>query len=144
MLKDALFSHKNDVWSTPQDLFDALDSEFHFDLDVCADEHNHKCPQYFTVEDDGLTQSWEGHRVWCNPPYSKIKQWVRKCYYEGHLPNTVVVMLVPSRTDTKWFQNYILHRAEIRFIKGRLRFGGATENAPFPSMLCIFRGPSEA
>lgn len=81
--------------------------------------------------------------MWCNPPYSQIKKWARKCYYEGHKPNTTVVMLIPSRTDTWWFQNYVLHRAEVRFIKGRLRFNGSTNNAPFPSALVIYRGPEE-
>lgn len=84
-----------------------------------------------------------GHTVWCNPPYSQIKKWARKCYYEGHKPNTTVVLLAPSRTDTWWYQNYVLHRAEVRFIKGRLRFNGSTNNAPFPSALCIYRGPDE-
>ena len=86
-----------------------------------------------------------GYTVWCNPPYSQIKKWVRKCYYEGHKPNTTVVLLVPSRTDVWWYQNYVLHRAEVRFIKGRLRFigPGAIANAPFPSALVIYRGPEE-
>ena len=83
-----------------------------------------------------------GHTVWCNPPYSNIKSWMRKCYYEGHKPNTTVVALVFSRTDTKWWWNYVQHKAEVRFIKGRIKFGGKA-NAPFPSALVIYRGPEE-
>lgn len=145
MKTETLFSKNSDEWQTPLDLFEDLDREFHFDLDACATHENTMCPEYFTKEQDGLEQNWGGRTVWCNPPYSQIKQWVRKCYYEGHKPNTVVVLLVPSRTDTQWFQNYVLHRAEVRFINGRLRFvgTGAIANAPFPSALVIFRGAVE-
>ena len=136
-----LFSSKSNEWSTPQDFFDELDAEFHFDLDPCADDSNHKCEKYFTKEEDGLAQDWGGHRVFCNPPYGKeIKDWVRKCYYEAHKDNTIVVLLIPARTDTTYFQDYIYHRAEVRFIRGRLRFSGK-DGAPFPSMLAIFRAP---
>lgn len=140
-----LRSRQSDEWETPEALFQDLDKEFHFDLDACATDENHKCEAYFTREQDGLEQNWEGHTVWCNPPYSQIKKWVRKCYYEGHKPNTTVVMIVPSRTDTQWFQNYVLHRAEIRFINGRVRFvgPGTIANAPFPSALICYRGPQE-
>ena len=80
--------------------------------------------------------------MFCNPPYGKeISDWVQKCYEEGHKENTLVVMLIPARTDTKYFHDYILHRAEVRFIRGRLKFGGASTGAQFPSMLVIFRGP---
>lgn len=143
MKNEVMFSSKSDEWETPQWLFDELDREFNFNLDPCATDENHMCPEYFTREQDGLEQNWGGRTVWCNPPYSQIKQWVRKCYYEGHKPNTVVVLLVPSRTDTQWFQNYVLHRAELRFINGRLRFNGSNNNAPFPSALVIFRGAVE-
>ena len=87
-----------------------------------------------------------GHTVWCNPPYSNVKAWMRKCYHEGHKPNTTVVVLVPSRTDTKWWWNYVQYRAEVRFIKGRIKFGGKANKAnaaPFPSALVIYRGPEE-
>ena len=84
-----------------------------------------------------------GERVFCNPPYSQIAKWVAKAYYEGCKDNTLVALLIPARTDTKYFHNYILHRSEIRFIKGRIQFDGETkDNAPFPSMLVIFRGPN--
>ena len=83
-----------------------------------------------------------GSRVFCNPPYGKeIADWVRKAYEEGHKENTLVVMLIPARTDTRYFHDYIMHRAEVRFVRGRLKFGGSDTGAPFPSMLVIFRGP---
>lgn len=143
MKNETLFSKKSDEWQTPLELFQDLDREFHFDLDACATHENHMCDAYFTKDDDGLEQNWGGRTVWCNPPYSQIKQWVRKCYYEGHKPNTVVVLLVPSRTDTRWWQNYVQHRCEVRFVKGRLKFSGSKNPAPFPSALVIFRGAVE-
>lgn len=85
-----------------------------------------------------------GETVFCNPPYSQIAKWVEKAYYESLKPGTTVVLLIPARTDTRWFHNYILHRSEIRFIKGRLRFSGSTENAPFPSMIVIFRSAGKS
>lgn len=143
MKTETLFSHKTDDWETPDDLYDTLNMEFGFTLDACADDQNHKCEEYFTQEQDGLQRDWGGYCVWCNPPYSEIAKWAKKCYEEGHKPNTTVVMLIPSRTDTRWYQNYVLHRAEVRFVKGRLKFGGAKYNAPFPSAIVIFRGPEE-
>lgn len=137
---DVMFSSKTDLWSTPQDFFDELDSEFHFTLDACALPENAKCDQYFTPEQDGLKQKWTG-MVYCNPPYGrKIGKWVEKAYLsiENGGAN-IIVMLLPARTDTKWFHNYIYGKAEIRFIKGRLKFGGCKNSAPFPSMVVIFR-----
>ena len=122
-------------------LFDELNAEFGFTLDPCADEFNHKCNKYYTEEDDGLLQDWQGERVFCNPPYGKaIKDWVRKAYIEGCKPNTTVVMLIPARTDTIYFHKYIYHKAEIRFLKGRLKFGNSKNSAPFPSMVVVYRG----
>lgn len=141
MNKDLMFSSKSDQWATPDDFFAKLDQEFHFNLDPCADENNHKCEKWFGVESNGLLQDWGGHRVFCNPPYGRgIIKWVRKAYYEGHKDNTLVCMLLPARTDTKFFHDYIKNRAEIRFLPGRIRFGNA-DRAPFPSMLVIFRAP---
>lgn len=142
-ITDGIFSRKSDEWETPQDLFDRLNEEFDFTLDACADESNAKCMLYFDKAQDGLKRDWGGYRVWCNPPYSNVKEWIRKCYYEGHKPNTTVVALVFSRTDTRWWQNYVQHRAEVRFIKGRLRFNDSKSNAPFPSAIVIWRGPEE-
>lgn len=137
-IKDVMFSSKSDLWETPQSFFDALDKESHFDLDVCALPENAKCSRYYTPKEDGLSQPWKGV-CWCNPPYGRrIGKWVKKGLVSSFAGATVV-MLLPARTDTTWFHEYILHRAEIRFLRGRLRFGGAN-NAPFPSMLVIFRG----
>lgn len=141
-MKDVLFSSKTDQWPTPQDFYDELDREFHFTLDPCADAENHKTMLYFTKEQDGLKQDWGGHIVFCNPPYGKdINRWVEKAYMEGHKDGTIVVLLIPARTDTRWFHDYVYHRAEIRHVKGRLKYGGGRYNAPFPSMVVIFRGP---
>lgn len=135
-----VFSRRSDEWETPQALFDELDKEFQFDLDPCATSQNHKCPKYYTAEEDGLSQNWGGYRVFCNPPYSNIGAWVKKCHDEGTKDNTLVVMLIPSRTVTRYFHDYINHRAEIRFVNGRRRFSEAKQGATFPSMIVIFRG----
>ena len=135
-----LFSSANEVWTTPQDLFDELNREFGFNLDPCALPENAKCEKYFTPNDDGLTQCWGGYTVFCNPPYGrKLYDWVKKSYDESKKPGTTVVMLIPARTDTRYFHDFIYHKAkEIRFIKGRLKFGAAKNSAPFPSMIVIF------
>lgn len=134
-----VFASNSDEYETPDDLFESLDSEFHFTLDPCATHENHKCHLYYTSAEDGLKHTWGGERVFCNPPYSHIARWVEKCYRESLYAGTIVVMLIPSRTDTRYFHDYILHRSEIRFIRGRLKFGGEKNNAPFPSMVVIFR-----
>ena len=138
-----MFSSQTDQWATPQDFFDKLNQEFHFTLDPCADEFNHKCEKYFTKEQNGLVQSWECERVFCNPPYGReIGAWVQKCFVEVEDGSCeCVVMLIPARTDTQWFHKYIYHNAnEIRFIKGRLKFGDSKNCAPFPSMVVVFKG----
>jgi site-specific DNA-methyltransferase (adenine-specific) len=139
MVNKALYSSNSDEWATPQEVFDSLDAEFHFDLDPCATDENHKCERYFTLENSGLEQNWGGCRVFCNPPYSEISKWVEKAYRETRQDGTLVVLLIPSRTDTRYFHDFIYHRAEIRFVKGRINFGGQY-TAPFPSMVVIFRG----
>ena len=141
MNNELFFSSKTDEWSTPPEFFQALDREFSFTLDPCATEANHKAPNFYTIKEDGLAQSWAGQVVFCNPPYSQAAQWIEKAYQEGHQANTTVVLLIPARTDTRYFHNYILNRSEIRFIKGRLKFGGSKNAAPFPSMIVIYRGP---
>lgn len=140
MKKDVLFSSENEVWATPQDFYDKLNEEFSFNLDPCAISENAKCDTYFTPEQDGLTQNWQGYTVFCNPPYGiKIYSWVKKCSEESKKENTTVVMLIPSRTDTRYFHDFIYHKAkEIRFVKGRLKFGGAKNSAPFPSVVVVF------
>lgn len=125
----------------PPSFFNEVNKEFNFNLDPCSTDENHKCDKYYTIKDDGLSKDWSGHNVWCNPPYGRnIGKWVEKCYREGCKDNTLVALLIPARTDTKYFHDYILHRAEIRFIPGRLKFGNSNNSAPFPSMLVIFRG----
>jgi phage N-6-adenine-methyltransferase len=138
MINKGLFTSKTDEWETPQDLFGELNCEFEFMLDVCADKYNHKCKEYFTKEDDGLSKNWTnwGYK-WMNPPYGReIGKWVEKAAYSGK-----TVCLLPARTDTEWFWNYIYKQrgVEIRFIKGRLKFGGSKNSAPFPSMIVIFK-----
>ena len=138
-MNNVIYSSKSDLWETPKHIFDALNNEFKFTLDPCATKSNYKVSNYFTEEDNGLIKDWSGNNVFCNPPYSKIKEWVQKCYEESLKPNTTVVMLIPARTDTIYFHNYIYHRSEIRFIKGRLHFNNSKNAAPFPSMIVIFR-----
>ena len=140
-MNSVLFSSENEVWATPQDFFDKLNDEFGFNLDPCAIPENAKCERFFTPEMDGLKQNWGGAKVFCNPPYGrKIGAWVQKCYEESQKPDTTVVLLIPARTDTAYFHDYIYHKAkEIRFVRGRLKFGGAKCGAPFPSMVVVYR-----
>lgn len=138
-MNDVMLSSKTDLWETPQALFEELNLEFGFQTDVCALPENAKCEVFYTPEQDGLSQEWTGV-CWCNPPYGRqIGKWVKKAAES----DATVVMLLPARTDTKWFHDYILPNAEIRFIKGRLKFGGSKNGAPFPSMICIFRKEAE-
>ena len=140
MNADVMFSSKTDQWSTPQYFYDKLNEEFGFTLDPCADENNHKCEKYFTKEQNGLLQEWGGETVFCNPPYGReINKWVEKSFMESKKEDTIVVMLIPARTDTKYFHEYIYNKSEIRFIKGRLKFGNSKNSAPFPSMIVIFK-----
>lgn len=128
-----LMSSNTNEWATPIKTFQELDAEFHFNLDPCATHENHKCDKYYTIEEDGLQQDWG------DPPYGRvIGDWVRKCYEESQKSDTLVVMLIPARTDTAYFHDYIYHKAkEIRFIRGRLHFNEAGP-APFPSMIVVF------
>lgn len=141
MNTNTLFSSKKNTWETPQWLFDELNEEFHFTLDPCATIDNHKCERYFTEEENGLEQNWEGETVFCNPPYGNKETglWTKKCYEESLKPNTTVVLLIPARTDRISFHDYIYGKAEIRFLKGRLKFGNSNTPAPFPSMIVVFK-----
>lgn len=131
------FSSATDLWSTPQDFYDRLNAEFGFELDVCASAENAKCPRYFTKEIDGLAQVWTGI-CWMNPPYGReIGAWMRKAY-ESAMGGATVVCLVPARTDTRWWHDYAA-KGEVRFHRGRLKFGGCKNSAPFPSATIIFR-----
>ena len=138
MNKDVMFSSKTDLWETPQDFFDKLNDEFHFEIDVCALPENAKCKKFYTPEMDGLSQPWGGI-CWCNPPYGRdVWKWVA-AGYAASVGGATVVMLLPARTDTRWFHDWIYGKAEIRFLRGRLKFGGCKNSAPFPSMVVIFR-----
>jgi phage N-6-adenine-methyltransferase len=144
-----LFSSKSDEWATPQKLFDELNDEFDFTLDAAATKENAKCKTFCTKENDGLSCDWKGHRVFCNPPYTKnqVGIWLEKaamaCSYDG----VTSVFLVPARTDTRWFHDRLWDREShrpwvnisLRFLKGRLKFGDSKNSAPFPSMIVIFR-----
>ena len=131
------FSSETDLWSTPQAFFDSLCEEFPFQTDVCANEDNAKCENYYSIERDGLKQEWMGV-CWMNPPYGRaIKHWVKKAY-ESSLTGATVVCLLPARTDTVWWHDYCM-KGEIRFIRGRLKFGGQKNSAPFPSAVVIFK-----
>lgn len=141
MRPDYTAGTKSTEWGTPQALFDELNEEFHFKLDACANAENAKCPVHFTLADNALWQEWASHEsVFMNPPYGPhLADWVQKAWEESQRGCTVVCLL-PARTDLGWFHDYCLN-GEIRFIRGRLRFEGAKYNAPFPSMLVIFRPP---
>ena len=126
------------MWATPWALFSELNQEFNFNIDACAVEGDAKCEQYFspTPERNGLFERWEGV-IWCNPPYGRgIGKWVSKGYSES-LRGSTVVMLLPSRTDTRWWHDFVM-KGEIRFIRGRLRFGDSKNPAPFPSAIVVF------
>lgn len=136
------FSSKTDQWETPQDFFNSVQVEFKLNLDVCATNENHKLWDWFTKIDDGLSQDWKGWRCWMNPPYGReISKWVEKAATGGA---SLVVALLPARTDTRWFHDFIYQKkdVEVRFLKGRLKFGDSKNSAPFPSMLVIFYLPT--
>lgn len=138
-MRSVHFRSESCEWATPQEFFDALDNEFDFDLDVCATATNAKCENYFTRKHDGLVQPWSG-TCWCNPPYGReIKFWIQKAMQTAQEGKATVVCLVPSRTDTNWWHDYVSHADEVRFVKGRLRFGGHSNSAPFPSAVLVFR-----
>ncbi|MFA5875247.1 MAG: DNA N-6-adenine-methyltransferase [Candidatus Margulisiibacteriota bacterium] len=132
-----MLSSKTDLWSTPQDLFDRLNSVYHFKIDVCATHNNSKCRYFYSPEENGLIRPWRGV-CWMNPPYGReIGKWVKKAY-ESSLEGALVVCLLPSRTDTKWWHDYVM-KGDIDFIKGRLKFGNSKNSAPFPSAIVVFR-----
>lgn len=142
-IHEVLYSSRSEEWPTPQHFFDALHAEFHFTLDPCATHENAKAPLYFTREKNGLLQNWGRHRVFCNPPYGKnMREWAHKCW-EASLGRALVVLLAHARTDTRWFHESVYGKAEIRFVKGRLKFGDGKQSAPFPSLLAIYRPPTK-
>ncbi len=141
---DLMFSSKEEKWQTPNKVFNKLNEEFNFTLDPCCQHDSAKCKKYYTPIEDGLSQSWEGEAVFVNPPYGReLRKWVEKCYNEGQKENTKVVMLIPSRTDTTYFHDFIYHKSEIRFIRGRIKFINPTtkkagDSAPFGSMVVVY------
>lgn len=141
LFKGKFASAKQD-WETPKEFFDPLNNEFHFTLDAAASENNAKVSNFLTEKENGLVTSWGNNIVWLNPPYGEgkgsIKDWVKKAYLESTTGATVV-MLIPARTNTNWFHDYCLKYAEVRFVRGRVKFGGATHGLPQPLCLVIFK-----
>lgn len=133
------FMSESDNWPTPRFLFEALHAEFKFSVDVCATADNAKCKKFYSPEQDGLAQEWRGV-CFMNPPYGRqIGRWVRKAF-ESAQAGALVVCLLPARCDTRWWHEYVM-RGEIRFFRGRLKFGDAKNSAPFPSAIVVFRPP---
>jgi len=132
------FQSRSHDWSTPQGFFDELNAEFGFELDVCATSDSAKCARFFSPKEDGLHQRWQGV-CWMNPPYGRaIGLWVKKAF-DSSRDGATVVCLVPARTDTAWWHEYVLAFGEVRYLRGRIKFGGGENSAPFPSALVVFR-----
>lgn len=146
MINKSLFTSDKNYWETPQDFFDKLDAVYHFNWDLAASDLNHKASNYFTEKDNSLSQNWGGleGNLFLNPPYGRaIKDWVKKASETSLKPNQYLVMLIPSRTDTSYFHDYIFGKAEVKFLRGRLKFelnGNSKDAAPFPSVLVIYKG----
>lgn len=149
-----MFSSKSAEWETPKEFYDDLDQRFKFTLDPCATTANAKCRKFYTQSDNGLGKDWGGHNVYVNPPYGReIRKWVQKAYEESRKNNTTVVMLIPARTDTRYWHDYCMKADYIYFVKGRLHFknkviadyAGKTKTspAPFPSAVIVFNGKNE-
>lgn len=147
MNTNLMFSSEDLSWETPQWLFDILNDEFNFTLDVCAVEATAKCERYFSPSEDGLSQEWTGI-CFMNPPYGReIGKWIKKAYEESRKDNCIVVALIASRTDTRYWHDYVMKAKEVRLIKGRLVFGQPgkvnVDPAPFPSAVVVFSNESE-
>lgn len=130
-----------DEWETPQYFFDLLDKEFQFTLDPAASHKSAKCKKYYTKEENGLMYSWEGETVFLNPPFSDNEIWLAKSYSEALYPNTKIVVIMPSRTDTKYWHKFVMKADEIRFVKGRVDFlkdGEVGSGANFPLVIVVF------
>lgn len=139
---EIMTSSKKTDWETPDWFFQKVNTEFKFTLDAAARADNTKCRRFLSEEDNGLEQDWSGEQVWLNPPYGRFitPKWVEKARIEGEKSNTLVVCLLPARTDTKWFQNHVYHNfnAHYWFVRGRIKFVGAKTGAPFPSVVVGF------
>ena len=146
MINSGLFSSEEITWETPNDFFDYYDNLYHFDLDTCASSGNTKVSRFFSMEDDGLAQSWgpvnrttSTTMAWMNPPYGRaIGQWIQKAYHEAKCGNATVVCLIPSRTDTAYWHDFVMKSTQIIFVRGRLRFSESSNSAPFPSAVVVF------
>ncbi len=138
-ISTALYSSRSEEWATPPAFYAELHAEFGFTLDPCATRQNAKCATFFTKADNGLTSDWGSHTVFCNPPYGRtIGEWARKCH-EASLNGPTVVLLVHARTDTRFFHDWVYGKAELRFVRGRLKFGDGKQSAPVPSLVAIYR-----
>ena len=139
MMTKGMYTSNSEEWGTPQELFNRLNEEFNFTLDICASEENAKCPKYYTKEEDALKQEWGGV-IWMNPPYGRrIGNWVKKAKETARQGKATVVCLLPARTDTAWWHDYAMKANEIRLIRGRLKFGDGKGSAPFPSAIVVFK-----
>jgi len=131
---------QKDKWETPGHIYNKLNQEFNFTLDPCCEPNTAKCAKYYTMEDDGLSKSWEGETVFVNPPYSagNIDRWTRKCYEESLKPNTIVVALIPVSTSAKWWHSYVLNKGQLRYVERRIQFEGAAQSAPFSNVIIVY------
>lgn len=141
------FASVRQDWDTPDKVFLPLNEEFHFETDLAASPSNTRAPKFFTKEDDGLKQKWQG-TCWLNPPFgdksSKMVDWIKKAWHDTQVDEGLtVVMLIPARTNTKWFHQYCMKAAEVRFICGRPKFGGATHGLPQPLVIVVFKKSQE-
>lgn len=140
MITPGMYTQDKKDWETPQWLYDLLDRQYHFHLDPCATDETAKCDRWFTKADNGLKRAWFGS-VYVNPPYGReIGDWLARAAHQIRYKRVErIVMLLPARTDTKWWHRYVMgHAKEIRFIEGRLKFQGGSTSAPFPSVIAIF------
>ncbi|MCC6117631.1 phage N-6-adenine-methyltransferase [Lactiplantibacillus plantarum] len=146
MINQGLFTSNKEDWETPSDFFNDLNKKYHFKWDLAASDDNAKCSNYFTHDDNSLEQNWGGldGNLFINPPYGReLKLWVEKASKTHLKSGQYLVMLIPSRTDTSYWHDYIFNHAEIEFLRGRLKFevGGISgDSAPFPSALVIYKG----
>jgi phage N-6-adenine-methyltransferase len=133
------FSSATDLWATPWLLFRVLDAKFRFTCDVCALPENAKCKRFYTPDEDGLAQRWTGV-CWMNPPYGReVGKWIRKAYESAASGDATVVCLIPARTDTSYWHDFVMRASEVWLVAGRIRFGDAKSGAPFPSAIVVFR-----
>lgn len=139
MITKGMYTSNSEEWGTPQKFFNRLNEEFNFTLDICASKENAKCPKYYTKEEDALKKEWGGI-IWMNPPYGRqIGNWVKKARDAAQQGTATVVCLLPARTDTAWWHDYVMKANEIRLIRGRLKFGDGKGSAPFPSAIVVFK-----